>query len=458
MTMFLFPLFIFLLTEGYIGNDYDPPDTLWTKSYGIPGHISINADLDLDWDVGYILAINSYELGSGFNRTLFIRTDANGNKKQMRIISYENNSTEVKAVIQINIDEYVMLCWVANGDTTKPGDAFLVNINHKYEIKWYKIEYQYESDYDIWDLIQTEDKGFLIASYPVCKVDSIGNFCWCLSDIHSKYGNVIRSIRQNRYILSGYDGLMEIFEDGEVCWWNAIHGESICLRDNEGYVVLGSNVSMHDDCGSDYWISFTDKYGDDACGYYSYQYDVGFQDDPGSIIKTLDYGGYAFCGFSHEIKYNNEYLPNNCIIKLLDGGYVQWIGYYPGFNVNSIIQEKDGSFVILGYNSVDAYLIKTESDPLLSIDDNKTKLDPFNLSIIRDPDIAYRISYEVLVSAFTSLTIFNSSGKLIDALDNSYKEPNKYILYWNTSYLAKGIYFLRLSQGNQSLTKKVAIF
>jgi hypothetical protein len=65
--------------------------------------------------------------------------------------------------------------------------------------------------------------------------------------------------------------------------------------------------------------------------------------------------------------------------------------------------------------------------------------------------------YEVYTSGPVTLTIFNHLGQKVDVIVNELKDKGKYMVYWNAERLQAGVYFIRLTTGNQSSTGKMVV-
>ena len=61
-----------------------------------------------------------------------------------------------------------------------------------------------------------------------------------------------------------------------------------------------------------------------------------------------------------------------------------------------------------------------------------------------------RIAFTIPAEKFVKLTIFDITGREVAALVNGTVKPGSYSIEWNGSNAASGIYFYRLSAGDQS--------
>lgn len=74
---------------------------------------------------------------------------------------------------------------------------------------------------------------------------------------------------------------------------------------------------------------------------------------------------------------------------------------------------------------------------------------PFN------PSTTIRYSVEAIHDS--QLRIYDISGRLVESLVNESLEPGSYEFQWNAQFLASGLYFITLTSGNFSQTKKVLL-
>jgi len=71
-----------------------------------------------------------------------------------------------------------------------------------------------------------------------------------------------------------------------------------------------------------------------------------------------------------------------------------------------------------------------------------------------------KISFEIPVigtNVYTSLTIYDITGRIVSVLVNEQLQPGKYEIDWNAENLTSGVYFYTLSTGNFKDTKKMLV-
>jgi hypothetical protein len=67
------------------------------------------------------------------------------------------------------------------------------------------------------------------------------------------------------------------------------------------------------------------------------------------------------------------------------------------------------------------------------------------------------ISFDISIGDIVTLTVYDITGKEIEAIVKGYKPPGRYEITFNALGLATGIYFYKLSSGNFIMTRKMVI-
>ena len=67
------------------------------------------------------------------------------------------------------------------------------------------------------------------------------------------------------------------------------------------------------------------------------------------------------------------------------------------------------------------------------------------------------IRFEVPVSGFVSLKVYNVLGREIATIVNEQKNPGAYSVQWNASAQPSGVYYYRMLTGSFSETKKLVL-
>ncbi|MFH1249939.1 MAG: T9SS type A sorting domain-containing protein [bacterium] len=110
--------------------------------------------------------------------------------------------------------------------------------------------------------------------------------------------------------------------------------------------------------------------------------------------------------------------------------------------------------------SVEIYSFDTLTVARLGIYENKSQLiaeyrlldvypNPFNLSTV--------VPFEVSIPENIKITVYDLSGHVIAVLTDRYYDSGKYSLQWNAGEISSGVYFVRMTAGNYSITRKILL-
>ena len=114
-----------------------------------------------------------------------------------------------------------------------------------------------------------------------------------------------------------------------------------------------------------------------------------------------------------------------------------------------------GNFTAAG--SQPAKNIAVWSDNVSSVKNNKTNPDKFCLfqNYPNPFNPVTRIEFQIPISGFVSLKVYNALGKEISILINEYKSAGYYQVHFDAENLPSGTYFYQIQSGNYSSVKKM---
>ena len=264
---------------------------------------------------------------------------------------------------------------------------------------------------------------------------------------------------------------------------------------NEGVLIKYSNS------GTEQWVT---KYN------YSGAFDDGFED-----VKTDNNGNVFVCGFSE----SNTNVSNYTTIKYTSGGAVSWVQRYSGpvassdgarsifldnsqnvyitgsgfglntdFDIVTIKYTNAGSQLwdqrynfaggqdvgikAIGDNSGNIYIAGNSYSPsnpdmVIIKYSQPLGIQPLTGNIPQDYSLsqnypnpfnpATKIDFNLPESGFTSISVFDVTGKLVQKLVNENLPAGKFSLDFNAEGLTSGIYFYRLNSGSFTETKKMIL-
>ena len=67
------------------------------------------------------------------------------------------------------------------------------------------------------------------------------------------------------------------------------------------------------------------------------------------------------------------------------------------------------------------------------------------------------IRFSVGIADLLSLRVFDITGRLVETLVNGVLQPGEHVVVWNAAWLASGVYFVKLTSGQKSQTRKILL-
>jgi uncharacterized delta-60 repeat protein len=345
-------------------------------------------------DGGYVVAGYTGSFGAGNDDFYVVKLDSSGNVEWTKTIGGSAIDYAL-SIIQSSDGGYVVAGW---GFRLGNGDFYVVKLDSRGNVQWTKA-----IDGGSWDqaysIIQSRDGGYVVAGRTwsfgagngdmyVVKLDSSGNVQWTKT-IGGSFDDEARSIIQSRdggYVVAGRTWsfgagsadmyVVKLDSSGNVVWTKTIGGSasdganSIIQSRDGGYVVAGYTASF----GTGGWDFYVVKL--DSSGNVVWRKTIGGGSDDlaNSIIQSRD-GGYVVAGWTWSFGAgNNDFY----VVKLDSSGNVVWtktIGGSASDGANSIIQSRDGGYVVAGYTasfgtgSADFYVVKLAPDGTLGCHD-----------------------------------------------------------------------------------------
>jgi TolB-like protein len=421
-------------------------DTLWTRTYGGSSTEEQTANeqsIQQTSDGGYIITGAIRYTGLSLNDVLLIKTDSLGNTLWTQ--TYGGPADDLGfAVLETTDGGYIIV-----GEKGGPGnsDLYLIKTNASGNPIWTKT---YGGPIrDVASSIQkTSDGGYIITGWTrsfgtgvqdiwLLKTDSLGDTLWTKT----------------------YGGLA------------SDEGYSVQISSDCGYIISGVTFSFGAGSG-DVWLLKTDASGDTL---WTKIYG-GLGDDRGFSVQQTNDGGYVTSGFTNSFGSGGY---DFYLLKTDSSGDTLWTRTFGGTSderSDCVRQTSDGGFIIAGYQgniasgsiSNDVYLIKTDENGLVeggisggpqsggiitlnppAFNLNQNHPNPFNKLTA--------ISYQLRVPGHTTLKIYDLSGRLVETLVNEAQKPGVYQVEWDGKDHSSGIYFYRLSAGENVITIKMIL-
>lgn len=464
-----------------------PPETLWTHTYG-GNYQEGGFCVQQTSDAGFIIVGYTTSYGAGTTDVYLIKTDSNGDTLWTR--TYGSNIFEDGYCVQQTTDGGYIIAG-RTGYWTGYGDVYLVKTDANGDTIWTrKIG---GSLFDSGNSVQqTYDEGYIIAggtssygagAYDVylIKVNATGDTVWTKTYGGIEY-DIGRSVKitypDSGYIIAGSSNSFSYHNDvylirtnanGDTIWTRTYgtssedeYGYCIQQTTDGGYIIVGNKgtywtyriyLIKTDSEGDTLW---TRIYNYGSCTYYG-----------NSIQQTTD-GGYIIVGYADSYSWQDTDV---FLMKINAVGDTLWTKHYSGGSNlydegNSVQQTSDGGYIVVGFTEegffadlYDVFLIRLGPEEVLvegfgTYHPTEFALhaphpNPFNPTTT--------LSYDLPEGGEVSLVIFDIQGREAARLVDGWHSAGVYEKIWHAAGMPSGIYFARLQANEFSQTRKLLL-
>jgi len=386
-------------------------------------------------DGGYIVAGRTISFGAGFGDVYLIKTDANGDTLWTRTYG-GTDWDDGRSVAQTFDGGYIIAGWTESYGVG-PFDVYLIKTDSSGDTLWTRTYGGVGYDWGF-SVAQTSDSGYIISGM----TDSYGAGS---SDVY----------------------LIKTDTNGDTLWtrtyggtyWDM--GESVAQTSDSGYIIAGKTLSYgagHEDV----YLIKTDFLGDTL---WTRTYGGTLWDAGNSVGQTFD-GGYIVTGYtySYGVDSGDVYL-----IKTDANGDTIWTRTYGGTSSDggySVVQTSDGGYIISGWTnsygagSDDVYLIKTDANGLVGIQEEEREVTLFPRLVVSPNPFTSEIKIQMTeIRGQDLLRIYDISGREV----RNFSIPNSQLpvvsIVWDGRdnkgcNVLPGIYFIMLKSGDFTSVKK----
>jgi hypothetical protein len=374
------------------GTKAQPPDTLWTHTYGGIAE-DCGESMQQTSDGGYIMTGATYSFGAGEADVLLVKIDSQGGRTWQRTFGGSDNDWGYS--VQQTSDGGFIISGETNSFGSGQSDVYLIKTDAIGNLVWDRTfggSAYWETGYCV---RQTADEGYIITGRtlygsgtgPVLliKVDANGNQTWThtysisMPGLYYADGQCVQQTSDGGYIiLGGTDGsgsyimamyLIKTTSNGSLSWQRTYGdidyswGYNVQQTRDGGYILVGYSgfPSTHT------YLVKTDANGNQI--WQNTLVSIAFNNYGYSIKQTAD-GGYLIAGgegpFSvggWEVYLVKTDLSGNQVWRRTFGGSTDDYGY-------SLALTSDGGYAIAGKTlsygagDYDFYLIKTDAGGL----------------------------------------------------------------------------------------------
>lgn len=467
-----------------------PPDTLWTKTYGGPERDEASS-VQQTSDGGYIVTGRTESFGSGKADVWLLKTDPDGDTLWTK--TYGGPDWDQARSVQQTSDGGYIVAGYTQSFGAGEADVWLLKTDADGDTLWTRT--YGDTGYDAGSSVcETPDEGYIIAGYTasggiqyvyIIKTDADGDTLW--TRIYSggagpTRGSSIKQTSDGSYIIAGQTYvssemvssqevyLIKTDANGDSLWTRTYGGNhgvdlgaSVCETSDGSYIVAGS--SYYPTRRYDILLLKTDANGDSL---WARTYGGNLSDGGNSVCETSD-GGYMIAG-DMQTDVLNHY--NIYLMKTDADGDTLWTrdyGYPETWNQSSsVCKTSDGGYIVAGGAEFldppnrDVCLLKLEPD--VGTEENEPSQETFVLFEPEPNPFARQTSirYQLPKASEVRIAIYDPLGRKVRTLFNSPQDAGTHTLTWNGTdeegrKLSSGLYFIRLATPEFSRTAKVII-
>ena len=460
------------------------PDTLWTKTFG-----------GSSWDEGYYVQ-QTTDGGFVFLGTTqsfgaidiwLIRTDSSGDTLWTR--TYGGFDSEYGRCVKQTQDGGYIIAGYTMSYGAGSFDFWLIKTDTSGDTLWTKTFGGSDTEIGYF-VLQTPDMGYAALAVTksfgagdrdcwLIRTDASGNTIWtkmfggtgfdqCYSmDMTSDNGYIITG-ETNSFGAGGADvWLIKTDSTGDTLWTKTFGGTNTDIgygveqTTDGGYIIAGYTTS-YGAGGSDVWLIKTNSTGDTL---WTKTIGGTSADEGFSVQQTAD-GGYIIAGYTSSFGAGG---PDIWLIKTGPTGETSWTETLGGNNPDiglTVQQTSDRGYIIagrtesFGAGDVDAWLIRTDSDPS-AVEQDLLSLIPDNYSLKQNYPNPFNpittIKYQIPELNFVTIKVFDVLGSEIATLVNEEEPIGSYQIEFDATILSSGVYFYRIQAGSFVETKKMVL-
>jgi len=451
-----------------------PPDTLWTRTYGGSGSDGAYS-VQQTSDGEYILAGWTDSFGAGEHDFYLVKTNSQGDTLWTR--TYGGGAIDVAQSVELTMDGGYIMAGYTDSFGAGSSDFYLIKTNNQGDTLWTRTYGGSGSDY-AHSVQQTVDGGYIMAGYTysfgagdndyyLVKINSQGDTLWShtYGGSGSERAYSVQQTTDGGYIVAGYGFyLVKTNASGDTLWtrhygFAADWSFSVQQTADGGFIVGGLTESLSGG-ENDLYLVKTNSQGDTI-----WTRTYGGSDDDGaySVRQTAD-GGYIIGGATW------SFGAGQCdfyLVRTNSLGDTLWMSTYGGTGLESaysVQQTADGGYILAGFtyalgsNYGDFYLVKLGAE---------SSVPPISLSLPQHYSLhpnypnpfnpSTRIAYDLPSPSPVTLEVFDLLGRSVFSLAKGTHSAGSYSILFDGSALPSGLYFYRLQAGTFTQTQKMIL-
>lgn len=457
-------------------------ETIWSSIFGgddIDGSQSVIATSDSH----YVTVGQTFSFGAGYSDVWMIKFGANGDSIWSRTFGGAADDWG-SSVIETSNGNYLIAGTTEQyiGDTK---DALLLLTDADGHLLWSRT-YGGSGSEEANEVIETSDGGYLLTGYTtstgtgwsdlwLLKTNSVGDSMWSRTYgwSYADEGFDLVETPDGGFLVVGI--LSELTYNNYQFWivklnsngdslWSRSYGEAYkdeafaVAKTTDGcYLAAGYKGTTPQPSGYDGWVLKLDSNGDSL---WSRSYGGSGMDWILTILE-LNGGDYLFAGTS--------VMPTTgydlWIMRMSPAGDSVWSGIYHNDTddwANEILQTAHGDYLVAGGTGgaiPDVWLVCVQG-PGTAVQP-QPPAQPASLALYPprpNPFNAFTIlSFELLAASQVSLRVYDTAGRPMETLLNSWRAAGPHEVTFDGSGLPSGIYIYRLTAGQFQAAGKVLL-
>lgn len=462
----------------------------WTKTYG-GSKDDYGISVEQTSDGGYIILGQTFSFGEGGDAWL-LKTNSMGDTLWSR--TYGDVGFDYPTFVRQTSDDGYIISGIKTSVKDEDQDLWLVKTDSLGTVEWEKCYGEKDYHDGGWCVQETSDGGYIISGDKGCpkagcggwkmwllKTDSLGDTIWTRT--FTPWASIataffVQETSEGDYIFVGSLDLSEEDDEdlfllktspqGDSLWmviydymgYNGDQGHCIQEADDGGFIITGISYESMTPRDGDIWLLKTDPQGDTM-----WTRTFGAEKiDWGLFVCTTSDGGYVLTGMRDQIY---PAWSNLWLIKTDADGNEIWsrtygeIGGLENDWGNCVRETSDGGFIIAGATETwgaggfDVWLIKTDSEGLLTVEEEPVISDALDWQIISSIGPRIVLRYEDSPNGFHA-QVFDASGRMVDEIHAAEVSGT---ITWpgEQSKIPQGVYFIKEVVGKVTATRKVVL-
>jgi hypothetical protein len=481
---------VVLATIAMISTGFaQPPDTLWTRTYGGDG-ADFGFAAAASGDGGYVLCGTTDSFSANGDRDVYlVKINDAGDTLWTRTYGYASTWEEGRDIAKTADGGYIIAGYTGVEDVST--DIHLLKVNSLGDLEWRR-NYGGLDVEEANAVKQTSDGGYVIVgltesygdglsdSY-IIRTNDVGDTLWTKT-----YGGVLYEVGRDVVVLedSGFavassntsDGpgatgveLRRLDENGESLWVQRYGGPNLdsprCLIQCQpsGFLIGGMTISFAPTIKTDaYMIRVSDE--GDSLWMRTY----GYRDSSEAFLSAsqLSDGSFILAGFTGSTSEGAD-RASVYLVRTDSLGLFEWSAIYGGPNqdfVESVLLSPDGGYLLTGWsnsNDVGTFNIYTlRIDSELGIPNHNRSLIPDRLSLYAYPnpfnsETTLKLSLDRPQTI--ELTLYNQLGQIVMPLMKGQVETGEFSYHLSANSLPSGTYYAQLNTQDSQFTRKLIL-